>query len=76
MKLGFLYAACGPLVRSSYKAGEVFLKSLLGTEDVAAPLEERILRARENAAKVREHAAKEELTKSGIVPVSSLVRSR
>jgi lipoic acid synthetase len=28
-KLGFLYTASGPLVRSSYKAGEFFLKSIL-----------------------------------------------
>jgi lipoic acid synthetase len=29
--MGFLYAACGPLVRSSYRAGEVFLHALLDT---------------------------------------------
>lgn len=29
LELGFLYAASGPLVRSSYKAAEVFLHSLL-----------------------------------------------
>jgi lipoyl synthase len=28
--MGFLYAASGPLVRSSYRAAEVFLRSLLG----------------------------------------------
>ncbi|MES1922864.1 Lipoyl synthase, mitochondrial, partial [Bonamia ostreae] len=28
-KMGFLYVASGPLVRSSYKAGEYFLKSIL-----------------------------------------------
>ncbi|XP_041379435.1 LOW QUALITY PROTEIN: lipoyl synthase, mitochondrial-like [Gigantopelta aegis] len=28
-KLGFLYTASGPLVRSSYKAGEFFIKSVL-----------------------------------------------
>ncbi|KAG2465357.1 LIAS protein, partial [Polypterus senegalus] len=28
-KLGFLYTASGPLVRSSYKAGEFFLKNLI-----------------------------------------------
>jgi lipoyl synthase len=27
--MGFKYAASGPLVRSSYKAGEFFLKALL-----------------------------------------------
>jgi len=30
--LGFRYAACGPLVRSSYKAAEVFLRSVLKPE--------------------------------------------
>jgi len=29
LALGFLYAACGPLVRSSYKAAEVFVRSML-----------------------------------------------
>jgi lipoyl synthase len=28
-KLGFLYTASGPLVRSSYKAGEFFITSIL-----------------------------------------------
>lgn len=30
VEMGFLYAASGPLVRSSYRAAEVFLRSLLG----------------------------------------------
>lgn len=28
-KMGFLYVASGPLVRSSYKAGEYFVKNIL-----------------------------------------------
>jgi len=28
-EMGFLYAASGPLVRSSYRAGEFFLKSFI-----------------------------------------------
>ena len=28
-QLGFLYTASGPLVRSSYKAGEFFIKNIL-----------------------------------------------
>ena len=28
-KMGFLYVASGPMVRSSYKAGEFFLKNVL-----------------------------------------------
>lgn len=29
LKMGFRYAACGPLVRSSYKAGEFYISSIL-----------------------------------------------
>ena len=29
-KLGFLYVASGPFVRSSYRAGELFLKNIIG----------------------------------------------
>jgi lipoic acid synthetase len=29
LKMGFKYAACGPLVRSSYKAGEFYLASVI-----------------------------------------------
>lgn len=29
MDMGFLYCASGPLVRSSYKAGEVFIENVL-----------------------------------------------
>ncbi|MEM2237895.1 MAG: lipoyl synthase [Candidatus Caldarchaeum sp.] len=30
LKLGFKYAACGPLVRSSYRAGEFYVRTVLG----------------------------------------------
>jgi lipoic acid synthetase len=83
-KMGFLYAASGPLVRSSYKAAEVFLKSLLGTDDVAEPrdasqsrreaaLDARLARARDEARRVASEvtAAK---PKSDLIPVSSLIR--
>jgi lipoic acid synthetase len=75
-RLGFLYAASGPLVRSSYKAAEVFLKSLLGEPDVSVTLEERLARAREESARVaREHAAASAPAHAeGLVPASSLVR--
>ena len=33
-KLGFLYTASGPFVRSSYKAGEFFIKSVLKERQV------------------------------------------
>ena len=31
-KLGFMYVASGPLVRSSYKAGEYFMKGVIESE--------------------------------------------
>jgi lipoyl synthase len=67
LEMGFLYAASGPLVRSSYRAAEVFLRSLLtsGEEDGAAlpsghvdphwvdtMLSERLSIARREAARV------------------------
>jgi lipoic acid synthetase len=80
LAMGFLYAASGPLVRSSYKAGEVFIRSLLGpSEDPRAALDARLARAREAAAKLggedgalHAAAAKTE----AFVPASSLVRSK
>jgi lipoic acid synthetase len=35
-EMGFLYVAAGPLVRSSYRAGEFFLESLLRKREVRA----------------------------------------
>ncbi len=35
-EMGFLYAAAGPLVRSSYRAGEFFLESMIRRRGVAA----------------------------------------
>ncbi|MDI1481559.1 lipoyl synthase [Polyangium sp. y55x31] len=57
LAMGFLYAASGPLVRSSYRAAEVFLRSLLrgkGGEggDVQAELDARLDVARREAARV------------------------
>ena len=34
-KMGFLYVASGPLVRSSYKAGELFMEGLIRNENPA-----------------------------------------
>ena len=34
-KMGFLYVASGPLVRSSYRAGEFFMKSLIKNQKSA-----------------------------------------
>jgi lipoyl synthase len=36
-RMGFLYVASGPMVRSSYRAGEYFLKNVLQRESAAAP---------------------------------------
>lgn len=33
IKLGFLYVASGPFVRSSYRAGELFIKNVLGRKN-------------------------------------------
>jgi lipoic acid synthetase len=77
LELGFSFAASGPLVRSSYKAAEVFLRSLLGpggageAGEVEAKLEARMQRAREEAARVARGPGEGEL-----IAASSLVRSR
>jgi lipoic acid synthetase len=57
---GFAYAACGPLVRSSYKAAEVFVRSVLRPGDPAGAeqvLADRLERARAAAARVAGDAA-------------------
>lgn len=76
--MGFLFCASGPLVRSSYKAAEVFLKSLLGDagDDVARSLEERLERARVAADRIaRADGAKHEAqAPDGLVPASRLAR--
>ena len=36
-KLGFKYAAAGPFVRSSYRAGELFIKNILKKEEIYVP---------------------------------------
>ncbi len=78
LDMGFLYAASGPLVRSSYKAGEVFLRSLLGpSEDPRASLEARLARAREAAASLGgDPHAPAPTGDSTLVPASSLIRPR
>ena len=87
--MGFLYTASGPLVRSSYKAAEAFLRGLLGARpgDEAAPyghvdamLLERLATARREAARVAGelgaeagHLA-ERAPAEQLVPAASLVR--
>jgi lipoic acid synthetase len=61
LDMGFLYAASGPLVRSSYRAAEVFVRSLVGSqvgEPSGAPtLEERLERAKQAAAHIHPDTA-------------------
>ena len=38
-QLGFRYAAAGPLVRSSYRAGELFLKGMLEQNKAQSPIQ-------------------------------------
>jgi lipoic acid synthetase len=62
MSLGFLYAACGPLVRSSYKAAEVFVRSVLRPEGgYEGVLEARLERARTLAERAAEAQTVSEL---------------
>ena len=82
--LGFAYTASGPLVRSSYKAAEVFVRSVLAPGD---PVEaSRILDGRLREAKAASEAAggePSEQTESAwtaraaqalLIPAASLVR--
>lgn len=88
MRLGFQYCASGPLVRSSYKAAEVFVRSILmpgNKEGADAMLKDRLAEAHARAA---EHAGEEgaapapgpsmaELaarSTATLLPVNSLVR--
>ena len=84
-KMGFAYVASGPLVRSSYKAAEVFVRSILRPGDPAAAdalIKERLGEAQRAAAAINgdaeagprttsELAARETMS---LLPVSSLLR--
>lgn len=80
-RLGFQYAASGPLVRSSYKAAEVFVRSILrpGDPEGAEKLLKERLRAAQEAAEreggtprtTSELAAK---AANLLIPSASLVR--
>jgi len=70
--MGFAYVASGPLVRSSYKAAEVFVRTVLrpgNPEEADALLRERLATAQ--ARSTSELAAR---TASSLVPARSLVR--
>ncbi len=83
-KMGFSFVASAPLVRSSYKAAEVFVRSVLRPGDPEAAnalLEERLAEARRAAAEISgtdaarttsELAAR--ATQAMLLPAASLVR--
>ena len=66
-KMGFAFVASGPLVRSSYKAAEVFVRSTL--EGATREGTDRIMRDRLAAAQEAARA-----TAAMLVPATSLVR--
>ena len=68
-KMGFLYVASGPLVRSSYKAAEVFVRGVLRPDDPAAHLATRLADAKASAAAQLAPAPAKDL-----LPATSLVR--
>jgi lipoic acid synthetase len=71
--MGFAFVASGPLVRSSYKAAEVFVRSILrpgDPEGADALLRERVAYAR--AQSTSEFAAREA---ASLIPARSLVRA-
>lgn len=53
LEMGFLYCASGPLVRSSYKAGEAFIENVLKKRRLGAKTEAGVadLSAAEEAGK-------------------------
>ncbi len=84
-RMGFAYVASAPLVRSSYKAAEVFVRSILrpgDTHGADALLKERLAEAQAAAARIDEAAGGGPRTTSELaaratatlVPASSLVR--
>ncbi len=70
--MGFAYVAAGPLVRSSYKAAEVFVRTVLRPGDPAAAdavLRERLATAQaKSTSEVAAHSA------SALLPTRSLIR--
>jgi lipoyl synthase len=81
-KLGFAFAACGPLVRSSYKAAEVFVRSILvpGDPEAAAEvMKSRLAEAQRAASELSGEAPRttSELAARAaatLLPAESLVR--
>jgi len=83
-KMGFAYVASGPLVRSSYKAAEIFVRSVLRPGDAAAAaalLKERLADAQTAAAHTEHGAAAPRTTSelaarsaAALLPAGALVR--
>ncbi|HSO33109.1 MAG TPA: lipoyl synthase [Labilithrix sp.] len=82
-KMGFAYVASGPLVRSSYKAAEVFVRSILRPGDPAAAevlIKERLEEAQRAAAAINGDAAPRTTSElaaratASLLPATSLLR--
>jgi lipoic acid synthetase len=69
--MGFAFVASGPLVRSSYKAAEVFVRTLLASDPEAADAILRDRLAEAHARSASEFAAQ---SAASLVPAASLVR--
>jgi lipoic acid synthetase len=78
LDMGFLYAASAPLVRSSYKAAEVFVRGLLrggDAHDAGALLEERLATAQREAARVEAALDPASPPRTpALIPLASLIR--
>jgi lipoic acid synthetase len=70
--MGFAYVASGPLVRSSYKAAEVFVRSVLRPGDPAAA--EAMLRERLETARARSTSELAAREAAALLPTAALVR--
>ena len=70
--MGFTYVASGPLVRSSYKAAEVFVRSILAPSDPQAA--DSLLRERLATARARSTSEFAAHSAAALVPAGALVR--
>jgi lipoic acid synthetase len=71
-EMGFAYVASGPLVRSSYKAAEVFVRSALRPGDPAGA--EALLRERLSTARAQSTSELSARMAAGLLPAQALVR--
>jgi lipoic acid synthetase len=70
--MGFAYVASGPLVRSSYKAAEVFIRSVLRPGDPDAA--DALLRERLATAQARSTSELAAQAAASLIPSSNLIR--